>query len=904
MQTPHPPRLARAILRVLLRGEERDVILGDLDEEYYTDMLPRLGSTAARRWYWRQVLASVATRQRHRVGTTARRQTFLRGVGQDLQYAVRTLRTKPGFSLVAVAILSLGIGANTAIFTVVNGVMFTPLPYQDAGRLVFVWNRSATTGTRRMTVAAPDVAEYRELASLFEGFAFSDRVVDAALTGDGDPEHMTLARVTPNLFSILGVRPAAGRAFLPQEGFIPLTARNDTTVTIAPNAVILSHGFWQRRFGSRTDLIGSTIEISGQTTTVVGVLPDGFELLLPPDVGLARQVDAWSPLRLGLSEFRRPTRLRDRDSDNTGAVFGRLRPGVTLAQAQAEMDGIAELQRSRHEYHRAAGMTIDVHDMRDDVVQHVRPVLFVLLGAVALVLLIACINVANLLLARAADRRQEMRLRTALGASRGRLVRQLITESTLLAGLGGAAGLMLARWGIDALMAFRPDNLPRMNEIGINLTVLIFTLGATLIAGVLFGVAPALDSSIRDERGLVQSRGAGAAEQRRLRDALVISEVAFSMALLVGAGLLLRSFAELQRVEPGFQPEGVLAFNVTLRHPGSYRGPAARSDFVRQIEERIESLPSVQYVGLVGRLPLGGRVWTQPYGLEGQVPEEWGSNQANYRVITAGYFGAMGTRLIAGRYFVGEDDRQDRRVAIVDETMARRIAPNQNVVGRSIGFPLDGDAVWAEIVGVVENVHHENLRDESRETLYVPYRHEASRDVSFVVRTTADPAGLAAPIRREIQSLAPHLPIYDVRTMSEYLSSSLSTERFALTIIGIFAVIAVTLAAIGLYGVISYSVQQRTQEIGIRMALGAGRGSVVKQVVSNGMILATAGLVIGAVVSLVGVRFSAALLFGVAGTDPATYLGVSTLLMAVAFLACYIPARRASAVDPMVALRQ
>ena len=903
MSRNRAPKLARALLQILLRGEERDVILGDLDEEFHADIFPHRSRWAAKRWYWRQVVASVISRRRQGVVNQTPKEKFGQDIVRDLRFATRTLRKSPGFSAAAIATLALGIGANTAIFTVVNAVMFTPLPYQEPDRLVFLWNRTATAGAHRMPVAAPDVAEYREQTSLFEGFAFSDRVLDAALTGDGDPEHITVARVTPNFFSILGVQPAVGRNFRPQEGFIPPADRNDTTVVIAPNAVMLSHGFWQRRFGASGDVIGQTIQISGQRTTVVGVLPADFELLLPPDVGMARRVDAWSPLRFRLGEFRRPTGLRDRDSDNTGAVIGRLRPGVTLAQAQAEMDGIAARQRARHEYHRTAGMAIDVRSLHDDVVQHVRPVLFVLFGAVAFVMLIACINVANLLLARAADRMQEMRLRTALGASRGRLVRQLVTESALLGALGGAAGLLLAQWGIGVLMAFRPDNLPRMSEIGIDGTALAFTMGSVLVAALLFSVAPAFDAAIRDERALVRSRTAGAGTRKRLRDTLVVSEVALSLVLLVGAGLLFRSLAQLQRVEPGFQPGGVLAFDVTLRHQGSYRGPAERSQFISQIGERIRSLPGVQSVGLIGRLPLGGRQWTQPYGLEGQVPEEWNANEANFRVVTADYFDAMGTRLVAGRHFVGEDDRQDLRVTIIDETMARRIARGQNVLGKTIGFPLDGHPVWAQIVGVVENVHHASLRQDSRETIYVPYRHEASREVSFVVRAGTDPAALAGPIRREIQSLASHLPIYNVHTMSDYLSRSIGADRFAFRLIGIFALLAVTLASIGLYGVISYSVQQRTQEIGIRMALGAGRTSVMKQVVAKGMTLAATGLLIGTAVSIVGVRFSSALLFGVAGTDPPTYLAVSTLLMGVAFLACYIPARRASAVDPMLALR-
>ncbi len=888
---------------MVLRGEERDVILGDLDEEYQTDILPSQGRAAAARWYWGQVISSLASRSHRAMSVIATRRNFLGGVGQDLRYAARTLRKNPRFTVTAVATLALGIGANTAIFSVVDAVMFRPLPYEQPDRLVLLWNRSANTGALRMPISAPDVADFREQAALFEGFAFTDRIHEAALTGDGNPEHITLANVTANLFSLLGVQPVAGRGFLPNEGFVPPEVRNDSSVSISPNAVILSYGLWQRKFGGSADVIGRVIEINGQATRVVGVLPAEFELLLPPDAGMARRIDAWSPLRIGLSEFRRPTRLRDRDSDNTGAVIGRLRPGVTLAQVQAEMDAIAARQREQYEYHRAAGISVDVRFMHDDVVRHARTVLLSLFGAVGLLLLIACLNVANLLLAQTSGRKNEMRLRAALGASRARLIRQMLTESGLLAVLGGAGGLLLARWGIGALVALGPDTLPRAGTVGMDGGVMIFTLVTTVLAAFVFGVAPAFDSSMRNERKLLQSRGAGSVERARLRATLVVSEVALSLILLVGAGLLFKSFVRLQQVEPGFQPEGVLAFDVTLRHPGSYRGPAARSRFVQQLQERVAVLPGVTSVGLVGRLPLGGREWTQPYGLEGQAVQDWNANAANFRVITAGYFDAMGTRLLSGRFFDAADDRQDRRVAIVDETMAQRIAPSGSVIGRTIGFPLDGDAVWAEVVGVVENVHHESLRSRSRETLYVPYRHEASRDVSFVVRTAASPAGLIGPIRREVQALASHLPIYNVRTMTDYLSDSIGAERFAATIVGVFAVIAVVLASVGLYGVISYSVQQRTQEIGIRMALGAERTSVLRHVVAGGMALAGTGLLVGIVASVGLSRFASALLFEVRPTDITTYAGVSSVLMVVAFLACYLPARRASAVDPMVALR-
>ncbi|MCZ6915146.1 MAG: ABC transporter permease, partial [Gemmatimonadetes bacterium] len=624
---------------------------------------------------------------------------------------------------------------------------------------------------------------------------------------------------------------------------------------------------------------------------------------LPPDAGFARHVDIWSPLPVTLDNFQRRTRLRDRDSDNTGAVIARLKDGVTLEQARQEMNAIAAWHRESLAFHATAGLEIDVVPMHDEVVGHARPVLISLLGAVTFVLLIACINVANLLLARGTDRRGELALRAALGASRWRLLRQAMAESLLLAGAGSAAGLVLAQWGISSLVALAPATLPRANAIEIDGAVLGFTLGLTVLATLIFGTAPAIDAATPRGSELMQPRGAGAHRRKHLRGALVVSEVALTLVLLVGAGLMLRSLARLRQVEPGFEPEGVLAFDLTLSYPNQYRGPAARGAFVRQLEERIRNLPGVAAIGLIGRIPLGGRQWTQPYGRDGQPEVEWGANEANFRVITKDYFAAMGTRLLGGRSFVDADDRQDIRVAIVDETMARRIAPGGDAVGARIGFPLDGAPVWAEVIGVVEDVRHDDLRVPSRESLYIPYRHEASREISFVVRTTAEPAVLVGPIQRELQALAPHLAAYNVQTMHDYVAYALGPTRFALNLIAVFAALAVVLSSVGLYGVLSYSVRQRTHEIGVRMALGAKGQSVLMQVIADGMKLAGIGVALGLVASVVTSRWLGSLLFEVSPVDAWTYLGVSALLFGVALLACYLPARRASTVDPMESLR-
>jgi predicted permease len=704
--------------------------------------------------------------------------------------------------------------------------------------------------------------------------------------------------VTTNFFSLLGVEPQLGRTFTPEQG----QALGDSTTPL-PTALLLSDGFWRRRFGGDPGVRGATVQLNGGAAVILGVLPPDFRFLTPPDAGLPQDVDAWAPLPLDNRRgVRADQRVRDQDSDDTGAVVARLRPGVTLAQARGEMAAIAARQRAESEYHRNAGIQIDVFPLHEDVTGHVRPVLLALFGAVGLVLLIACLNVANLLLARGLTRQKELAVRAALGASRGRIVRQLLTESTLLGIAGAGLGVLVAMATLEALLALRPATLPHLEHVAIDGVALWFAIGATLLSVATFGSMPAYAFSRGRGADLLTTRS-GHADPRRTRQVFVVAEVAVAIALLVGTGLMLRTVSTLQRVRPGFEAAGVLTFDLSLRERERYRGPADRARFVRLLEERVALLPGVEVAGLVGRLPLSGRVWTNQYGVEGQNPGEWSTNEANFRMITPSYFTAMRTTLLSGRFFTSEENLSERRrVVIIDETMAARL-PAGDAIGQHVGFPLDGRPVWAEIVGVVENVRHESLMRDGRETLYVPYRHEASRDVSIVVRAHTFPDHLNGAIRGVVRTLDPELPLYDVRTMTSYVADAQADARFALTVLAVFAGIALVLSAIGLYGILSFWVSRDAHGIGVRMALGAGRTAVLRQVVARGMALVGIGIVVGFAVAAGGARLLASLVFGVALVDVTTYVTVALVVAVVSLLACYLPARRASRVDPLVALR-
>ncbi len=832
---------------------------------------------------------------------------------QDLRGALRQLRRSPGFAAAVVLTLALGIGANTAAFSAVHAVLLRPPPYADPDRLVLLWHRADATGSNRLRISASDVAQYRERSRSFDGFAFVASPRDALLgleravaSRRNPPSHVRLGRVSPNLFSVLGAKTAVGRTFLPGESVLPSAALEDSAPPPPPGVVVLSHGLWRERFGADPNVVGRAVRIDGTPMRVVGVLRPDFELLLPHEAGIPPEADAWTPLRVPLARFRRVERLRDQDSDNTGAVIGRLRPGITLGRARAEMTRIAAGQREEVAFYRDAEIGIDVVPMQEDAVARARPALLALTVAVTFVLLIACLNVANLLLARATGREGELAVRHALGADRGRLARQLLTEAGVLGALGAGAGLLLATWALGLLPALAPAGVPRLEGVALDGAVFAFTLGVALAATLLAGGFPALLASRRAGRAALRARDPGAARPV-LRRALVVSQVALCLALLTGTGLLLRSFAGLQRVDPGFRSEGLITFRVTLP-PGSVGGPAERAELLDRLLERVRGVPGVEHAGLVGGLPLAGEVWTQPYGIGGRPPDVWGGDEADFRVITSDYFRAMGTRLLAGRFFTEEEDVvEEGRVVIVDRSLAERIAPDGSAVGRRLSFPLDGDPVSAEVVGVVEPVRHATLRRTGRETLYVPYRQEASRDVTVAVRTSASRERTQlASVRNAAEEVAAGegLPIFHVRPMAAYVARALAPNRFALVTFTLLGIVALLLAVVGLYGVIAEAVASRTREIGVRMALGAAAGDVRRHFLARGLGLVAAGVGGGLLLALASARVLTGLLFDVSPTDPATYLAVAALLAATATAATWIPAHRASRLDPATALRE
>ncbi len=821
---------------------------------------------------------------------------------QDIRYGIRMLVRRPGFTAVAVLTLALGIGANTAIFSVVNAVLLRPLPYKNPERLVLVWNRMVNTGFEKASVSGATFTDYQEKTTLFEGFAAMNNTPSLNLTGDGEPEQIKVGGVTHNFFTLLGVAPALGRVFAPEDG-IPLAPAlfQDPNFVPPPNKMVLSHGFWKRRYGSDPGIIGRNIELSGFPSEVIGVMPEDFRLHMPADAGMSTDIDGWLVFRFNLSGGTRDQQFL--------RVIGRLKPGATIEQAQAEMDSLGEWQRKNFPFHESTGIYNDVFPMHGDVVGHVRVALLALVGAVVFVLLIACTNVANLFLARAAAREKEISIRAALGAGPGRIIRQVLTESFVLAMLGGIGGLVLALWGMDLLLALKPENLPRLGEIKIDGAVLAFTLGTSTVAALLFGLVPAWQASKPDINETLKEggRSPGGAGRARLRAVLVVSELALSLVLLIGAGLMMRSFVFLQQARPGFNPENILTARIALPF-NRYRTADDRNRAFLQLEEKLRSLPGVESVGAVWPLPLGGRYRTGAYATKDAL-EDFKGNDVDYRHITPEYFKAMGTKLVAGRFFTEHDNRENAKVAIVDKIMAELISPGKNPVGEKLLVQVPGQnqpgfgEEWVKIVGVVDHIRHVDLSQDGRPTLYFPHRLWAEFQVVFAVRTSNDPLSLAGAFKREVRAMDEELPVSDVRTMRSYVNDALAPTRFTLILIGIFAAVALLLASIGIYGVISYAVSQRTHELGIRMAMGASSNSIFRLVVGQGMLLALLGLAVGLAAAFALTRLLASILFGVSPTDPATFIGISLLLTSVAGLACYLPARRATRVDPIIALR-
>jgi putative ABC transport system permease protein len=809
---------------------------------------------------------------------------------RDVHYGFRTLRRSRGFAIAVVLTLALGIGANTAIFTVVDTVLLRPLPYRDADELSLLWGRMSETEVSKAPWSGADLLDFRDRSEAFQEFAGASGF-NSTLTGDFDALPIQLGFATTNFFDVLGVAPVAGRTF-EESDYLGLSQDElfGPDATPPTGVAVLSHELWMRQFGGDPSIIGQTMQVNAAPVEIIGVAPPGFRLYLPADAAMPKEIDAWSAIPMDFS-----TQSRDQQ---WLTIVGRLTPGTSHEQAQSEMDGIAAQLRQENQFHENVGMEIDVVPMQADVVGHAKPVLLALLGAVGFVLLIACANVGNLLLVRGQSRAREMAIRTALGGRRGRLVRQMLTESAILAALGGLAGLAIAWFGVDILLALRPDNLPRVDEIGMNSSVLAFAAGATLLAAFLFGLIPALQASRPDVIDSLRERGHSVGRRlRRLHNGLVVTEVALSLVLLVGAGLMLRTFFELSQVRPGFVAENALTVNVTVPF-FKYQGEGEKAAFHAQLRDRIEALPGVKAVGAVTPLPLagGGQFWFGPWALT-EDEEEWSRNEADYRPALEGVFEAMGTRLLAGRPIQQADNRPDASpVVVIDEKMADRAWPDEEAIGKQILIMRPAmeagsqwERYWAEVVGVVEHVRYDDLRSDGREIIYIPHANWSFADLNYVIRTSVDPASLGASVRSIIREADPDIPASTVRPLGEYVSEALAPTRFAMILIWVFAGVALFLSAVGLYGVISYSVRQRTHEIGVRMALGAERPKILRLV----------GLVGAAALA----RLISSLLFGVSSTDPVTYGLIAILLGGVAALACYVPAARATRVDPLMALR-
>jgi putative ABC transport system permease protein len=796
---------------------------------------------------------------------------------QDLRYGARMLLKRPGFTLIAVITLAIGIGANTAIFSVVSAVLLQPLPYPEPDQLVRIWETDARFPQEKQTASFPCLRDWREQSQGFAQIAAYEHE-SFILTGGREPDGVSGLKVSANFFQTLGVKPALGREFLVEEDKYG-----------GPRVAILSHGLWQRQFAGDQNVIGQTMMINSETYTVVGVLPSGVEY---PE----SRRGLWVPLVLN------PNQMENRGGHFLN-VIGRLKSGVSVQRAQAEMDAIARrLEQQYPDNNTKVGVLI--MSLREYLVGDVRRALLVLLGAVGFVLLIACANVATLLLARATARQKELAIRAALGAVRMRLIRQLMMESLLLAGLGGATGLLLAFWGVDLLVAAIPGGMHNAKAIGLDSAVLGFTMAVSLATGFIFGVVPALRGSQIDLNESLRdgSRGmTGGLRHQRLRNAFVVAEIALALALLAGGGLLIKSFWKLRQIKPGFDPERVLTLQLNLPET-RYADAKQRNAFITRTLERLAALPGVTAAGATTELPFTGSRTGSSIQIEDRAPLPRGVDiRADRRTVSADYFKAMGIPLLRGREFTVHDNAESPRLAIINEQAARRFFPNEDPLGKRV--IMQGDTKY-EIVGVVGDVKHGKLTEEVRPEIYTHTLQDSLRTwMDLALRTSGDSGGLIGPVRSAIRAIDPDQPVYNVQTMEQRLASSIAANRFNALLLGIFAAVAMILASTGIYGVMSYTVAQRTHEIGIRLALGAQGGDVLMLVIKHGMSVAMIGVGLGLISALAMARLMTGLLYQVEPADPLTFTIVTVLLSAVALLACYIPARRAAKVDPMVALR-
>jgi putative ABC transport system permease protein len=803
---------------------------------------------------------------------------MMRDLLQDFRYAARLLKRAPGFTLVAVAALALGIGANTAIFTVVDTLLLRPLPYANPDRLAVVWEHNIPRDRRTNVVSPGNFIHWRELNQSFTELSAVSMTFRTTLTGAGDATELPLQIVSGTLFGVLGVRPALGRDFTPQE--------DAPGVAVA----IISDRLWRQRFGADRGIVNRTIMLNGQSTLVAGVMPPGFSIL-------DKTVDVWSPA--GFPPAARTPRGR------WICVVGRLKDGVTMAQAQDDMARVhAEVGRRFPQFN--AGWTANVVPLKEQLTGDVRPALWVMLGAVGFVLLIACANVGNLVLARATARQRELAVRAALGAGRGRLIRQMLAESLLLSFAGAGAGLALAWWAVVALRTTVADRLPiaRLEQVGIDGTVLLFTIAAALVSAIIFGTAPALTSAGARLTETLKDGGRSGSSARgaRVRSAFVVIEIALALILLVGAGLLLRSFVTLLRVDPGFDPARTLTVKVSIPQT-KYPDAAHRQAFFNQLFERLDALPGVVAAGGTSFLPLAGLGAATGFAVVGKPKPPMGQEPVtDVRVVTHNYFQAMGVPLIRGRAFDTREVGTNVRRVIVNQALANRHFPGEDPIGKSIIVSWNDEGP-DEIVGVVGDVRQQDLETEARATIYWPPARFTYPFMSVAIRTAGDARAVVSAAIAALHDLDPNVPAADVKTMDEVVDASVAQRRLTMLLLAIFAGLALVLAAVGIYGVIGYSVSQRTQEIGIRMALGAPRAAVMRMIVGQAMTLAAVGLAAGGIGAWLLTRLMQKLLFGVTPSDPLTFAGVAAILALVAAVAASIPGLRATRVDPVIALR-
>ncbi len=822
--------------------------------------------------------------------------SFVRHLGQLL----RGLGRSPGFALTAIGTLALGIGASTAIFSVVNAVLLRPLPYEDPESLYLVWGDMRNRAVYDFPFPPADFHDLRETVTAFEDVGAVTTFRNTFREPQGEPQPITGAAVTTNFFSLLGANIALGRNFSAADGTPPAPPEEGQPPgPPVPGVLILSHEFWQRTYGGDPSIVGRTVEFGGQPTQVVGVLAPGFEVLYPPGSDIERSPDAYTAIRL---DFAGGSRI-----NVFLRVIGRLAPGVTAAQAQTQLDNLAADLRSQFEIKESSGLHFRAEPMHADLVAYVRTEVLALMGAVVFVLLIACANVANLLLVRGAKQERELAVKATLGATRGRLIGQVMAESFVVAAAGALFGLLVAWAGIRLLRLLRPENLPRLDAVSIDFVVLAWAALAGLVSAIVFGLVPALRASRVDVADVLRASGRTAAlgGGRRLRSAVVVAEVALSFVLLVGSGLMIRSFIALNRIDPGYDPDGLLTFNVGLNAP-RYADVDAREAFQRQMHARLSALPGVTATTAAFPLPLDGTIVNSRWGTEAAVTDPSAFQQANLHIVMPGYFDAMRGRLLAGRVFTQVDNTPESHAIIIDDVLAAKAFPGEQAVGKRLFVRSRGnEPEFLEVIGVVAHQRHTSLREVGRETIFVTDGFLGhGRSTRWALRTSGDPARLAASARAVVAELDPNLAVDEMQPMSDYVRRASAQTRFALVLIGAFAVVAGVLAVIGLYSVLATVVRQRTAEIGVRLAFGAPRTGIFKLVVGQGLMLGAAGVGIGLVAALAITRVMRSLLVGVQPTDLLTYVAMAAGFFVVAAAACWVPAWRAAALDPNAALRE